>query len=298
MFLEEKRADIINVMQRIKFSKGATNAMLSAFDNISSKYPEEFEELILRYKARTDCDYDGILNRVAEMGSEFGIHKYTSDIMVFLCFAEYLKDRYYENNIDEGIFWETIADLRYKTDDWFERSGVYGTNTAKSFFGHFILLRFQFGRLQFELETTKKDYIFNGKLIKAGTKIINTHIPRTGEGLLPEEVAISFERAAEFYKDEFKDSPMYFTCFSWLLYPWNAEILKPDSNMVKFYNNFTIVDVIEDTSYSEVHNLFICGYHGDVEVLPENTTLERAYKERIRQGKPLGSGSGMFEYKK
>ncbi|MBR5472907.1 MAG: hypothetical protein IKU82_02840, partial [Clostridia bacterium] len=152
---------------------------------------------------------------------------------------------------------------------------------------------FALGRLQFELNQTWFESEVNGKVYPKGTKVLSVHIPRTGTKLEHSLVVDSYNRAREFFKDQF-DGDIIFICSSWLLYPWNRTVLKDGSNLAQFYDDYIIVNSGEYANYNEVWRLFDCMYDGNVDNLPNDTSLRRAYIERIKNNQPIGYGTGVI----
>ena len=201
-----------------------------------------------------------------------------------------------KGNIDEIIFYNTMRDLRYKLEECRLVRGKYGTFVPWWYKGFFEMKIFALGRLQFEINYTWFDCEVDGKHIPKDTKVLSVHIPRTGTKLEHCLVEDSYRRAADFFKDEFDN--IIFICNSWLLYPWNRSVLKDGSNLAEFYDDFTVVNSGEYHNYSEVWRLFDCLYDGNPDKLPNDTSLRRAYIDRIKSGKPLGYGTGVILYNK
>ena len=147
-------------------------------------------------------------------------------------------------------------------------------------------------------EEIAENYEVDGIQFPAGSKAINLHIPRTGTRLYHELVLEAYDLAAAFYKDVFGDGPIVFTCGSWMLYPWIRTVLSPTSNMAAFYDDFTIVSWGEYEDYNQVWRLFDCAYTGDPDLLPQDSSLRRAFVQRIKQGEKIGWGKGAFIYHK
>ena len=83
---------------------------------------------------------------------------------------------------------------------------------------------------------------------------------------------------------------------SWLLYPENKKMLPENSNIVHFIDDFNIVSVNETRDYSELFHVFgrISDY--SYQNLPQDTSLQRAYAERIKKNLPVGSGIGILKF--
>ena len=144
------------------------------------------------------------------------------------------------------------------------------------------------------MTTLKAPYTVGGETLPEGSKAINIHIPRTGTRLYHDEVLASYRRAAETFADAFGDAPILFTCHSWMLDPWHAEVLAPESNMVQFLRDFALVERGNYDDYKEAWRLFDCLVGDDPDFLPADTTLRRAYVEKMRRGQPTSWGRGVF----
>ena len=294
------KENISELMQRLEFPEDAQKVILSSVDKLlsdSSSYVK-FSEIVAQYGKTVDCDYTKMLEETKVLCERHNIHEFTSNMILLLALGEKLRERYAERSIDEDIYYNSMADLRYKLEECRLVRKEVGTFVPGWYKGFFNLTRFALGRLQFEIVTLREECEVNGVHLPSGTKAINIHIPRTGTRLYHDTVEESYRLAAEFFADEFKDQPTVFTCHSWMLYPWNAEALYKGSNMVDFYSDFTIISHGDYDSYNEVWRLFDCLYEGDPNKLPADSTLRRAYVERMKEGKPLGWGHGVFVYNK
>jgi hypothetical protein len=156
------------------------------------------------------------------------------------------------------------------------------------------LERFALGRLQFELMSLKKPGAYRGKVFPEGTTVINVHIPRTGTRLDHAEVEKAYKMARKFFADAFPAGPAIFNCSSWLLYPWNLEVLSPSSNLRAFIGDYEIVRSGDYEDYSSLWRLFDCNYTGNPDDLPQDSSLRRAYAARVKRGEPTGYGVGFF----
>ena len=135
-----------------------------------------------------------------------------------------------------------------------------------------------------------------GKPYKAGAKVLNVHIPRTGTPLNHDAVIASYREATAFFADYFQGEPPLIVCNSWLLNPQHDALLKPDSNIVLFANDYTIVDVQTFDDYSWLWRVFEQPFDGDVDSLPTDTSLRRAYAELLKHGRKLKRAYGVIDY--
>jgi hypothetical protein len=205
-----------------------------------------------------------------------------------------MRAHYRSAGLSDALFRNALADLSYKLEECRLVHGINGSFVAKWFAGFFKLERFAFGRLQFELYHLKKPCTCRGIPLPVGAKVIAVHIPRTGTRLDHALVKQAYEMARDFYKNEFDGGPVVFTCSSWLLYPWNLEILSPTSNLRAFIKDYEIVRSGDYEDYSSLWRLFDCNYTGNVDDLPQDSSLRRAYAARVGRGEPVGYGVGVF----
>ena len=146
---------------------------------------------------------------------------------------------------------------------------------------------FRLGRLQFEPGLLEKDIHGTTVHLKAGTRILNVHIP-AGEKMDYAACLESFERSKVFFGNSFEA----YMCESWLLSPVLKELLPSESNIIKFQDLYEIVEMLygeaqpEERIFGEVR--------ADKENYPEDTTLRKKAKEILTAGKDMGVGIGVF----
>ncbi|HII79717.1 MAG TPA: DUF5596 domain-containing protein [Methanosarcina sp.] len=61
------------------------------------------------------------------LAKDMNIHSYTMSMMLLLLSCKPLSELYYERNISEDIFWDTLADLTYKLNECRHIYGIWGT---------------------------------------------------------------------------------------------------------------------------------------------------------------------------
>ena len=290
------KSKIFDLMRRLSFPDASVSAISDAADKIYQDGDSAaiFEGLIKGYDTSERCDYLRMLSDMDSISEKLGIHKYTGDMVLLLAMCDGLKRRYDERGLPEDVFYNTVADLKYKNEECRLLYGISGTFVTPWFPGFFMLERFALGRLQFELIKLGHDCVCNGITLTKDSDAISIHIPRTGTRLDREEVLDSYRQAKEFYKDSFKDRPTVFACHSWLLYPWNEKILSPSSNLYAFYKDFQIVAQGDNPNHDDAWRLFDCVLPEDPSKLPRDSSLRRAYADRIARGEPTGWGLGVF----
>ena len=291
------KQNVTALMEKLNFPTDAQAVFADALDRITADRVATawLRRLIEQYEtSEQSCNYKRMLADGQAMGKVLGIHEHTMDLLLFLCLGEPLRIRYAARGIDESVWLDSMMDLRYKLEECRLVQGTVGSFVAPWFGGFFNMTRFALGRLQFEIVHTSRDYTLGGELLPAGTPAINMHIPRTGTRLDHGEVMESYRAAAAWFADVFPDGTALFTCSSWLLDPWNLTVLKPTSNLAAFIGDFEIVSSHSYEGYGDLWRLFDCAYTGNPADLPRDSSLRRAYADRVARGEPTGSGRGFF----
>ncbi len=287
------RKNVKNIMEKLEFPSDAQNEFLHMLDVFLKKY--DFSSIVNRYK-NENFNIAEMVEDTKILAEKEGICVYTAHMLLFVCMATILQEKYEQKGISNDIFYDTMRDLRYKLIECSLVHGKYGTMTTKWYERIFEMKIFALGRLQFEISNTWFDCDINGVHIPKGTNVLSVHIPRTGAPLYHELVIESYNKAKEFFKDMFKDN-VIFICNSWLLYPWNRTVYKDGSNLAQFYDDFTIVSSGEYQNYGEIWRLFDCIYDGNPDNLPNDTSLRREFIKRIKNNEPIGYGTGVILFK-
>ena len=293
------RSSIFYYMEKLRFPADAVADILAAFDKIAANGTEfaRLLQIVTDYEANYQLHFTPLHEEVERICGETQVHAYTGKLLFYLCLADALRAHYRREGIDEQIFWQSLLDFSYKLEECRLVYGINGNSTGMWPSGFFKLQLFALGRLQFELTTLKKSYTCAGITLPEGQLAIGVHIPRTGGPLLHEDVQAAYRMAADFFGKHFAHGPTVFTCHSWLLDPWNLTVLKPSANLTAFIRDFEIVETKDYADYSQLWRLFDCNYNGDPDALPADTSLRRAYVERVRRGEKTGCGRGIFIFK-
>ena len=286
-------------MEHFAFAKEDCQAIEKAFDTLeaSGEAYQEFLQILKTYDEDIMCDPSSMRENMRVISAKAGIHEYMGFLILFISLSKSLKRYYKEAGYSEDIWFTIMCDLKYKLDECKEVHGIVGTFVPEWYARFFRLERFGFGKLQFEYVNFKREYSKNGVVLAPDSKVINVHIPRTGTKLDRESMKVSYKMAAEFFAKEFGADPVVFVCHSWLLYPRNKEILSEQSNLYAFINDYDVFEVEQYEDYKEVWRLFDVHYDGNVDHLPQNTSLRRAYADWIRKGEKTGCGYGVYVYK-
>lgn len=256
----------------------------------------KFSDCISVYEKDHKFDHIPIFECMKEISQMTGIHKYTLDLLYMISLVPHLKELYAAAGIDRRILYDSVCDLKWKAAECKAVYDVWGTSSALWTISFFKLDRFALGRLQFNLAQYPRDYEFNGVICRKGDIYIAVHIPSSGP-LKREECIASYKRAAEFYKDRFADKPIIFGCASWLMSPNNYEILPPNSNIIPFMKDYTVLATKKDEKNANLWRIFgRVSLPSDVDSLPQDSSLRRAFVKWLKEGNTIDEAFGVFVY--
>ncbi len=288
---------LIRLLGECAYPERDARCLLSLYDAIEADPDSSavWNALLQRYRQDIRCDFEALRADSRAVADRLRTHPYTVELLLFLSLSRCLRERYAEQCLPDGIFLDSILDLRYKLEECREVYGICGTFVGSWFEGFFRLTRFALGRLQFELIPFSRVYSKNGHELREDSPVLNMHIPRSGQPLLPSLCRDSFSRALSFYEKELAGKEKALVCHSWLLYPAHREFLPPHSNILSFMDFF---DIFEQGEYGEDQphfwRIFDRPYTGDPATLSYDTSLRRAYVDRVRSGGKTGWGHGVI----
>ena len=166
------------------------------------------------------------------------------NLLSYLFLCEKLKEKYAKKGISEEILIDTAKDLVIWTDTWSDLKNTLYLGELSWLKNHLSGKLFKLGRLQFCMNQAKHDAP-EVNLFK-GDNVIEVHIPACGP-LDYDECVSSINKAKEFFAKHFPEYDYKcFTCHSWLLDETLKEILRENSNILKFQTLFNIVTQEED----------------------------------------------------
>ena len=179
-----------------------------------------------------------------------------------------------------------------------ENRGVDGISFGQMVWGAYFMrcTLVSIGRLEYECglkERHEYDERFG-----TDTCYISIHIPASDNGLKDEEVEESVRLAIDHLEDYFpqtKGKKKVFLTRTWLLSPELGEILKPDSNIMKFQKRFELLETYpENSAFLSFVFKTSASLDLDYNTLPEDTGLRRAIKQRLVNGETLHTALGYF----
>ena len=269
--------------------------LLSSYDKIvaNEQARQHFENAIATYEADIHCDYNALTALSKKASRACGIHNHTADLLLFICLSKHLKAQYEARGIDQGIWHDSMLDLRYKLEECKLVRGVCGMFVAFWMPGWFKMTRFSLGRLQFEVVEFGREYQKGDLFLTKESKVLNMHIPRSGQPLAKALYEDAFARAKIFFKDSFpENAPVPFVCHSWLLYPEMTEFVPEGSNVRRFMQEFDILSW-DHSDGESLWCLFDTAERNPAR-LPADTALRRAFVERLKSGGRVGWGYGIL----
>lgn len=277
-----------------EYEKTDSDFLLFTYDRIADRDDTlaVWNEAISIYERDHSCDFNLIIALADEVAQRLDMHKYTAELLIFICLSRKLKELYVERGIDLKIFHNSMLDLKYKLDECKTVKGVVGSFVAWWFDRFFRLERFALGRLQFEVDSLGRYYEKDGLMLNPDDMVVNVHIPRTLTHLTPESCDEAFVMAKDFFGIRVGQR-CPFVCHSWMLYPENKTILPEHTNVYKFMSRFDIIEHSVDPKLEDLWRIFDTD-EKDPDRLPVDTTMRRSYVDHLKNGGKIGQGYGVF----
>ncbi len=292
---EEMRNYICGFLKEYEYDRLSSDYLLSTYDQIIANLEtcSLMEQILQLYHTDYRCEFGVILDNADQIAQKIEIHEFTVELLVFICLSKHLKELYLEKGIALEYYRKSMADLKYKLDECMLVYGIVGSFVAKWFVGFFHLTRFGIGRLQFEVIPFDDNYNKNGIVLTPDTKVVNIHIPRSNEPLTQEVCMASYREAKAFFKTEVETDPCPFVCGCHLLYPENEKFFPPKTNTYRFFKSFEILSARPDKERQNLWRIFDT-HEKNINRLPADTTMRRAYIEHLKKGGKLGVGRGIL----
>lgn len=277
---EDSRAPLLHDYESLLAAPGAEAEMKAAEDKLFA-----------------GAQWDALAPHMDKLADMSGLHRHVVDFLFLMAASERLRETYRTHNLPDALFWDTIADLKYKLIECHDVYGIWGTFVAFWHPWFYTLRRFKLGRMQYEAIPFggKEPVTLGGYTVKPGDTVYNMHIPSCGS--LNRAARIdSYKKAYAFFRDKLDGKPIVFVCHSWLLFPGNREILPPTLNMVDFIDDFHIYEAQESDEFHDKWRVFGKDFEKPDAELPEDTTQRRCFKKWLLAGKKTGVGAGIFLY--
>ncbi len=287
----------IYVMEKQDYPVEGKQAIIRAEEKIvnNPQANKIYESMYYAYwkKKKNFNEFKDKVNTLAELIDE---HIYTVNFVLIINCTRPLLAEYKNQGISEDVYWNTLLDLKSKFLESKENYDVWGTFVPGWFMGFFTLTRFGLGRFQYEFSGFNTEYYNeHGVEIKEDEFVLGMHIP-SHQGTLSVDIReASYKKAYEFFRDKFPNKPMIVCCHSWLLYPDNLNILPQGSKTSEFLLDYEPLDITRTYDFGDLWRVFGCQNIGKPYAeLPEDTSMRRAFKNWLVQGKKTGNSSGIL----
>lgn len=201
--------------------------------------------------------------------------------MLTCCLKQALStwDVYQVLGISREIFTATMACFSRFVGEHMASFGCYGFDRDFWTVRQLSARLFRIGQLEYEL------------VDGAHGRQVDLHIP-SGAKLQPEELRRSWEEAKDFLGKHFPDyASVPMACDSWMLSPTLAALLPENANILRFQRAFRITPLEEGNSYLE---WVFKRTDLPLEVLPENTSLQRKLKAWLLSGGTWQEAEGVL----
>lgn len=282
-------------MEKLEFPHDAKDVFNALNEDLGKN--SKLSELVNEFMHK-GMKIDMVLDALNALSSEINTHQYTLHMYFYMLCSHILYYRYKQAGVDEDVYWNTVYDLKYKLMECYDVHTIWGTFVAKWFSRYFDMTRFAIGRFQYEAITFPYDlYQKDDVTVKKGDRVYNIHIPSSGLPIDRKTRMDSYKRAYCFFEKELNDKVMIFVCDSWLLYPEHKIFLPPQSNILDFMRDFDIIDFKENDTFAEAWRVFGKYHNLPLEKLPQNTSIQKAYVERLLRNEKTGTGFGVFAFK-
>lgn len=299
-----------NFMAEYDYPVEARTVLLSAYEKLSAE--NEFWTLIENYyNYERSPEYKCPLHSkmmekfrknkeaIEPLCEKLGINPYTGFTAFFICVSKETKEIAKKWNWTEDMYKRGMADIKCKLLEGYGHSGNWGV-TVTSWISYILdgVIN-SIGRLQFFYrEHDGEDVSIAGRTLKTGESYIDIHIPASKESFGKESRLEAYEKACKYFSKLYKKDVCFFGCKSWLLFEHNRKILDEKSNIVSFMNDFRITESkFYEDKRQEMWRVFGDeAVKGELENLPENSSLQRAYKKWLTDGNFPGEGKGFFVY--
>lgn len=197
-------------------------------------------------------------------------------LYLYTSFAEKSHELYAQMRIPEKIFFDTFKRIAEYSREYKKYNGEHGIYDYHFAANHLRGSIIRLGVFEYGYGS------YNNK------KAVYLHAPD----------GVDLSREKRF--DSYRLARKYFGKYpiigdSWLFYPEHKKMLSCDSKILDFVSDFNIVSMEETYDYKELYHVFGRVDFQDIEKLPCETSLQKAYLLRMKMGLPIGSGVGILK---
>lgn len=292
---------ILSACRKLSFPEDITDQYLQLCQKIvSDNKGIFFDKWLDAYQNNKNIAFLTALSQIKSLALNENLDENQLTLFFYLNLVDSLEDYYKKAGFPYEIYMNSIEDLKWKMYFSQKMTGVYGIHTGPWESNFFKMSVFGIGRLEFENVPLNPVLLLQKDFLKNAPDVLRVHIPEAGR-LNMDDVHAAYEAAINFFckyiwKRPLEERPVVFECESWLLYPANRAFLPSESNIVRFMDEYKVISSFH--TENELWRVFNRPYNGDPSELPEETALQKGYKQLLLNGKKAGSAYGYFEYKK
>lgn len=192
-------------------------------------------------------------------------------LYVYIFLAKRSFDEHIARSLDEGIFFDTLKSLGSAVKIYENETGEDGIYDYRFLANHVRTTIVRLGVFEYQYGHYR------------GERAVFMHVPN-GADLSQKSRTESYKMAREYFGD------YQIVLDSWLLFPPHRRMLGKNSKIVGLMDDFKIQSVLEIKDYRELFHIFgRTGTENNVQ-----TTLTRAYKDRMAMGLSVGSAVGIL----
>lgn len=286
------------LVQSLNFDTGDADILNNTDENIEKSFPGIYEKLAQSYL----LGIDACVLLIRSSALEVGIHEELLGLWFMLRLSlSRMYPEYKKRGISDEYFIAAVANSRRYANasrDFTGKFGIIIDRYVRALSNLVELRAFRVGDFNFEFIEIDRNIEVFGESIKPGDVCLSVHIPINTD-ISDANVDKNFLMAKDFFKAHFGMEKPFCQLYSWLIHPSIEECLPEDSKLVKFYKRFFIYEV-KNAPISPIEYVFGMKYAEDyerenesVKSFPENTSLQRKFKERLIKGLPIGCAKGM-----
>ncbi len=234
--------------------------------------------------------------RVTDAADTLGIDADAFGLFLCVYHSYTTRELYEKRGYPENVYFDTMSEIRIWAECCYKRTGKWGID---SHYGSVCSVlragRFRLGRFLFERggAGVVEPYNLNGRIIKTHDPVIQIHIPE-GDSITKEKRMDAYRRAYKFFG---QTGHATFQCASWLFFKEHRNILPKSSNILDFMDDFEYYYYDEYTTPRNMWRIF--GWfdsYDDISVLPQNSSLQKAYAKWWDEHHTTGAAWGLFDF--
>lgn len=225
-------------------------------------------------------------------------HKGLCGVCIFAAAMHQTAARFAALGVSHEVLHDTFCCLHRMTGEYRQEFGCFGFDRGFWVWRQACLRIVRLGTLEYEYKLLDEAEA-NQLRLAAGTPALSVHIP-SGANLSREALDASYAQAHTLFAAHPElcppdgKAPEAIYCGSWLLCPTLRTLLKENSGIRRFAEDFELT-FVRESSNGHMHFLFWAAPDTPAAALPENTSLQRAVKAHMLAGGSIGTAAGLLK---